>query len=90
MIDVPVRLHRQVPISSCPQKPWRFFKLQFIDTVVDISVDMQRSVQTVLKTVEGAQVQHDHKFVGVRFEMYRKFSKMRTVQKAEEESYSIL
>ena len=54
----------------------------------------------MLKTVEGAQVQHNDKSVDVRAEVYRKFSPppssppplppMRAVQKAEEKSYSIL
>ena len=56
MIDVPVKLQRQV--SKCPsrqEKPWKFIKLQFIDKVVDISVNMWKS---------GTQVQHNDKFIG--------------------------
>ena len=51
--------------SSRQEKPWRFIKQQFIDKVVDSSVNMRRSVRTVLKIVEGAQVQYNDKFVDV-------------------------
>ena len=78
---------------SRPEEPWRVIKLQFIDKVLDISVNMRRSVRTVQKTVEGAQVQHSDKFVDVLVAVHRKTAQvlpMRTVQKDEEESYSIL
>ena len=53
VIDVPVVLHRQIPKV---QSMWKVIKLQFTDKVVDISRDVERSVRTVQKTVEGAQV----------------------------------
>ena len=57
VIDVPVVLHRQIPkVQSIQKKTWKVIKLQFTDKVVDISVDVERSVRTVQKTVEGAQV----------------------------------
>ena len=66
MIGVSVRLQRQVSNSSSrPEKRWRFIKLQFIGKVVDISVNMRRSVRTVQKTVEGAQVQDNDKVIDV-------------------------
>ena len=61
-------------MSKPSRKTRRFIKLQFIDKVVDISVDMQRSLQTVLNTVEGAQVQLNDKLVDVQVEMNRKFT----------------
>ena len=47
------------------RKTVEIIKLQFSDEVVVVSVDMQRSVQTMLKTVEGAQVQHNDKVTDV-------------------------
>ena len=53
----------QQPKSS--RKTVWSFKLQNIDRVVDSSVNMQRSVRTVQRTVEGAQVHQNDEFVDV-------------------------
>ena len=67
MIDVPVVLHRQIPkVLSVQKKPWIVIKLQFTDKVVDISVDVERSVRTMQKTVEGAQEKQNDEFVDVQ------------------------
>ena len=66
MIDVPVVLHWQISIVQAVQrKPLEVVKLQNIVKVVDSSVNMRRSVRTVQKTVEGAQVHQYDEFVDV-------------------------
>ena len=63
MIVVPVRLR-----MSRPEKPWRFIKLQFIDKVVDISVNMQK----LTPTVRVPHTQRKDKFAHHRAEVYHK------------------
>ena len=63
MIDVPVVLHRQIPkVQPVQKKPWRVIKLQFTDKVVDISVDVERSVRTMQKTFGGAREEQNEEF----------------------------
>ena len=57
--------------SKPSRKTVEVVKLQFIDKVVDSSVNMRRSVRTVQKTVEGAQVQQNDKTARVLPKAYR-------------------
>ena len=62
-----VVLHKQIPkVQSVQKKPWRVIKLQFTEKVVDISVDVKRSVRTMQKTVAGAQEKQNGEFVDVQ------------------------
>ena len=66
---MPVVLLKQIPKvqkSNPSKKTWRVIKLQFTEKVVDISVDVERSVRTMQKTVEGAQEKENDEFVDVQ------------------------
>ena len=39
IVDVTMVVQRQIPTIQTIQKQWRFYKLQFLDRVVDVPVD---------------------------------------------------
>ena len=74
MIGMPVRLHRRSPtVQAVPKNRGEFIKLQFVDKVVDISVNVQKLTLTVrvphitelANRSKLARVQHNDKVVDV-------------------------